>query len=81
MTTQINRESPMRDSVNRAIDTGMLQNKQLTEWRKVLFAILAEFDHEADGYTITIQGDQSASNEPKFVNQMRLTLGQLREMK
>ena len=71
----------MRDSVNQAIDRGMLQNKQLTEWRKVLFAILAEFDHEPDGYIITIQGDQAASNEPQFINQMRLTLGQLRGMK
>lgn len=81
MTTQINRDRPMRDEINRAVDTGMLQNKQLTEWRKVLFAILAEFDHEADGYIITIQGDQSASSEPQFINQMRLTLGQLRGMK
>ena len=81
MTTQINRESPMREGINRAVDTGILQNKQLTEWRKVLFAILAEFDHEGDGYIITIQGDQTSSNEPRFVNQMRLTLGQLRGMK
>ena len=71
----------MRDEINRAVDTGMLQNKQLTEWRKVLFAILAEFDAEGDGYIITIQGDQTSSNEPQFVNQMRLTLGQLRGMK
>ena len=81
MATIINKENHMRDEINRAVNTGMLQNKQLTEWRKVLFAIFAEFDHEGDGYIITIQGDQTASNEPQFVNQMRLTLGQLRRMK
>ena len=81
MATQIEKENPMRDDINRAVDTGMLRNKQLTEWRKILFAILKEFDAMPDGYTITIQGDQTSSNEPKFVNQMRLTLGQLRGMK
>ena len=81
MTTQINKESPMRDEINRAVDTGILQNRQLTEWRKVLFAILKEFDAMPDGYAITIQGEQASSNEPQFVNQMRLTLGQLRGMK
>lgn len=81
MTTQINKESPMRDEINRAVDTGILQNRQLTEWRKVLFAILKEFDAMPDGYVITIQGERAVSNEPQFVNQMRLTLGQLRGMK
>ncbi len=71
----------MRDDINRAIDTSMLRNKQLTEWRKVLFAILKEFDAMPDGYAITIQGERAVSNEPQFVNQMRLTLGQLRGMK
>ena len=81
MTTQINRENDMRDEINRAVDTGILQNRQLTEWRKVLFAILKEFDAMPDGYVITIQGERAVSNEPQFVNQMRLTLGQLRGMK
>ncbi len=81
MTTQINRDSPMRDDINRAVDTGMLRNKQLTEWRKVLFAILEEHNAMPDGYVITIQGEKASSNEPQFVNQMRLTLGQLRGMK
>ena len=81
MTTQINKESPMRDEINRAVDTGILQNRQLTEWRKVLFAILKEFDAMPDGYAITIQDEQASSNELQFVNQMRLTLGQLRGMK
>jgi hypothetical protein len=38
----------MRDDINRAVDTGILQNRQLTEWRKVLFAILKEFDAMPD---------------------------------
>lgn len=82
MATQIEKENHMmREGINRAVDTGMLQSRQLTEWRKVLFAILKEFDAMPDGYVITIQGEQAASNEPQFVNQMRLTLGQLRGMK
>lgn len=81
MTTQINKDSPMREGINRAVDTGILQNRQLTEWRKVLFAILKEFDAMPDGYIITIQGERASSNEPQFINQMRLTLGQLRGMK
>ncbi len=81
MTTQINKDSPMRDNINRAVDTGILHSKQLTEWRKVLFVILEEFDAMPDSHIITIQGDQTSSNEPQFVNQMRLTLGQLRGMK
>ena len=54
MTTQINKESPMRDEINRAVDTGILQNRQLTEWRKVLFAILKEFDAMPDGYALSL---------------------------
>jgi hypothetical protein len=81
MTTTINKDNDMRDEINRAVDTGILQNRQLTEWRKVLFAILKEFDAMPDSHVITIQGDQASSNEPQFVNQMRLTLGQLRGMK
>ncbi len=81
MATVINKENHMRDEINRAVDTGILQNRQLTEWRKVLFAILKEFDAMPDTHVITIQGDQATSNEPQFVNQMRLTLGQLRGMK
>ena len=71
----------MREEINRAVDTGMLQSRQLTEWRKILFAILQEFDGKPDSYVITIQGEQATSNEPQFINQMRLTLGQLRGMK
>lgn len=71
----------MRDEINRAVDTGILQNRQLTEWRKVLYAILEEYNTMPDKYIITIQGDQATSNEPQFINQMRLTLGQLRGMK
>lgn len=81
MATVINKENHMRDEINRAVDTGILQNRQLTEWRKVLFAILKEFDAMPDTHVITIQGEQATSNEPQFVNQMRLTLGQLRGMK
>ena len=81
MATTINKENPMRDEINRAVDTGILQNRQLTEWRKVLFAILEEYNAMPDGYVITIQGEKASSNEPQFVNQMRLTLGQLRGMK
>jgi hypothetical protein len=81
MTTTINKENDMRDEINRAVDTGILQNRQLTEWRKVLFTILKEFDAMPDSHVITIQGERAASNEPQFVNQMRLTLGQLRGMK
>lgn len=81
MATQINKENYMREEINRAVDTGILQSKQLTEWRKVLVAILKEFDSMPDDYHITIQGDQTTSNEPQFINQMRLTLGQLRGMK
>jgi hypothetical protein len=81
MATIINKENHMRDEINRAVDTGILQNRQLTEWRKVLLAIINEFDAMPDGYIITIQGDQAASGEPQFINQMRLTLGQLRGMK
>mgnify|MGYP000847628039 FL=1 len=81
MTTTINKDNDMRDDINRAVDTGMLRNKQLTEWRKVLYAILEEYNAMSDGYIITIQGERAASNEPQFVNQMRLTLGQLRGMK
>jgi hypothetical protein len=81
MATQINKDNPMRDEINRAVDTGILQNRQLTEWRKVLLATLKEFDGKPDSYVITIQGEQATSSEPQFVNQMRLTLGQLRGMK
>jgi len=81
MATVINKENHMRDEINRAVDTGILQNRQLTEWRKVLFVILKEFDAMPDSHVITIQGDQAASGEPQFINQMRLTLGQLRGMK
>ncbi len=81
MSVTIEKGNHMRDEINRAVDTGILQNRQLTEWRKVLFAILKEFDAMPDSYVITIQGEQAASNEPQFVNQMRLTLGQLRGMK
>jgi len=81
MTTQIHKENHMRDEINRAVDTGILQNRQLTEWRRVLFAILKEFDAMPDDYTITIQGEIAINNEPRFVNQMRLTLGELRGMK
>jgi len=81
MATVINKENHMRDEINRAVDTGLLQNRQLTEWRKVLYAILKEFDAMPDGYVITIQGERASSNELQFINQMRLTLGQLRVMK
>ena len=81
MATQIKKENPMRDEINRAVDTGILQNRQLTEWRKVLYAILEEYNTMPDKYIITIQGERAVSNEPQFVNQMRLTLGQLRGMK
>ena len=81
MATVINKENHMRDEINRAVDTGILQNRQLTEWRKVLFVILKEFDAMPDSHVITIQGERAVSNEPQFVNQMRLTLGQLRGMK
>jgi len=67
MSVTIEKDNPMRDEINRAVDTGILQNRQLTEWR--------------DGYVITIQGERASSNEPQFINQMRLTLGQLRGMK
>lgn len=81
MSTIIEKGNHMREEINRAVDTGILQNKQLTEWRKILFAILKEFDAMPDSHVITIQGDQASSNEPQFINQMRLTLGQLRGMK
>jgi hypothetical protein len=81
MSVTIEKDNPMRDEINRAVDTGILQNRQLTEWRKVLFAILEEYNTMPDGYVITIQGERASSNEPQFINQMRLTLGQLRGMK
>ena len=82
MTVTFEKDSNhMRDQINRAVDTGMLQNRQLTEWRKILFIILAEFDGEGDDYLITIQGQQHATGEPQFINKMELNLGQLRGMK
>jgi len=81
MSVTIEKGNHMRDEINRAVDTGILQNRQLTEWRKVLFAILKEFDAMPDSHVITIQGEQASSGEPQFINQMRLTLGQLRGMK
>ena len=81
MTVTFEKDNYMRDQINRAVDTGMLQNRQLTEWRKILFTILAEFDDMPDDYLITIQGQQHAANEPQFINKMELSLGQLRGMK
>ena len=81
MTVTIEKENHMKQEINRAVDTGILRNRNLTEWRKILFVILAEFDAMPDEFTIIIQGESVSSEQPKFVNQMRLTLGQLRGMK
>jgi len=48
MSVTIEKDNPMRDEINRAVDTGILQNRQLTEWRKVLFAILEEYNTMPD---------------------------------
>ena len=77
----IEKENGMKDEINRAVDTGILRNRNLTEWRKILFAILAEFDDMPDDFNIIIQGESITHQQPKFINQMRLTLGQLRGMK
>lgn len=71
----------MRDDINKAVDTGILRNKQMTEWRKILIAILQEFSDRPDSYMIVIQGEDSPANDSGFTTQMRLSLGKLREMK
>lgn len=72
MSVTIEKDSTMRDGINRAVDTGTLSNRQLTEWRKVLFAILEEFDAMPDGYIVIIQGDVSKADGIHFANQLRI---------
>lgn len=81
MSVTIERDNLMRDDINRAVDTGMSRQRQLTEWRKILLAILSEFDGEQDSYVITIQGELPPDSNLSFSKQLRLTLGQLRSMK
>lgn len=80
MSVNIQKGEAMRDDINRAVDTGIQRQRQITEWRKILLAILAEFDDMPDGYVIVIQGDEPNDSKPAFKRQMRITLGHLRGM-
>lgn len=80
MSVNIQKGEAMRDDINRAVDTGIQRQRQITEWRKILLAILSEFDDMPDGYVIVIQGDEPNDGKPAFKRQMRVSLGHLRGM-
>lgn len=81
MSVTIEKGNLMRDDINRAVDTGMTRQRQLAEWRKILLAILSEFDGEPDSYVVVIQGERPPDSSLTFSKLLRLTLGQLRSMK
>jgi hypothetical protein len=81
MTTIIQQGEVMRDAINSAVDHELYRRHEPTEWEQLLFIILAEYENEPDNYIITFSGRVIVSSRRQFINQMQISLGELRAMK
>lgn len=81
MTTVIKKRQDMqRSAMDHAVDLEMQRHNQKTEWDEILGIILAEFENEPGHYVITIRGKEIISRRHQFVNQLQITLAELRAM-
>lgn len=81
MTTTIQKGDVMREGMNAVIDREINRHHEPTEWEQILFLILAEYENEPDNYIITFSGKVIISSRRQFINQMQISLGELRAMK
>lgn len=68
----------MRQSINNAVDTGLLRSQNQNAWLTVLAAIIEQYQSKPDDFMIVVQAEED--QDKLFKAHLRIPLGRLREI-